>query len=304
MKASKNWAGWIILLFAAGILAYSQESAPDRAVVNFSNPAKPGTVEVNLRGGSITVKGYEGKEVIVEARWREKLLRPVGEEAVIADRIAAAFAEAKEEEQKAKEKAEAEKAKGMKPIQVESTGLTVEEEENVVSVDVEAADREADLMIQVPFSTSLRISTNEGGEITVDRVDGEIEVNNSEGTTNLNGVSGPVVADSGDGSIKAVFAKINPGKPMSFSAMDGDIDIILPFDAKVSLKMKTQEGKIYTDFDVKLTPSQQKKEEDERKDGGRYRVAFEKTTLGLINGGGVEIQLTTNEGNIYIRKAK
>jgi hypothetical protein len=53
-----------------------------------------------------------------------------------------------------------------------------------------------------------------------------------------------------------------------------------------------------------LTPSQQKQEEDERKEGGSYRVTYEKMTLGLINGGGTEIQLTTYEGNIYIRKAK
>ena len=88
------------------------------------------------------------------------------------------------------------------------------------------------------------------------------------------------------------------------SAMEGDLDITLPFDAKVSLKIKTDEGQIFTDFDIQLTPTQRKKEEDERRQGGGYRVAFEKVTLGLINGGGVEIQLTTYDGNIYIRKAK
>ena len=113
-----------------------------------------------------------------------------------------------------------------------------------------------------------------------------------------------MVADSSDGEIKVVFSKITPGKPMSLSAMDGDIDITLPPDAKASLKMKTDDGQIYTDFDVQLTPSQEKKEEDERREGGSYRVTYEKVTLGLINGGGTEIQLTSYDGNIYIRKAK
>ncbi len=186
---------------------------------------------------------------------------------------------------------------------MESTGLTVEEEENVVRVEVESGKRAVDLIIQVPFSTSLRLDSGDG-DVTVERVDGEIEVNSSDGSITLNNVSGPVVADSSDGGIKAVFGKVAPGKPMSFSTMEGDIDITLPFDVKAGLKLKSEEGKIFTDFDIRLTPSQQKKEQDERKEGGGYRVSFEKVTLGLINGGGVEIQLTTYEGDIYIRKAK
>lgn len=298
MKKSLMLIAPAILLFAAGMAIPAQEGTPERAVVSFSNPAKPGTVEVDLGEGSITVRGYEGKDVIVEARWREKLLTKDDRES------AAAIAEEElDEEEQAKRKAQAEKARGMKMFQVESTGLTVEEEENVVRVEVESGKRAVDLIIQVPFSTSLRLDSGDG-DVTVERVDGEIEVNSSDGSITLNNVSGPVVADSSDGGIKAVFGKVAPGKPMSFSTMEGDIDITLPFDVKAGLKLKSEEGKIFTDFDIRLTPSQQKKEQDERKEGGGYRVSFEKVTLGLINGGGVEIQLTTYEGDIYIRKAK
>jgi hypothetical protein len=298
MKTIIRLAGIIILLWAAGMANNAQESQADHAVVNFSNPAKPGTLEVDLSEGSIIIRGYEGKEVIIDARWRERLLKK--EEETPPEQP-----EEKTQEEIAREKAQTEKAKGMKMIEVESSGLTIEEEENVIQVSVEHGKRAVDLVIQVPFSASLRLSCHDDeGGITVDGVSGEIEVNTSDGPIILTNVSGPVVADSSDGEIKATFGKVTPGKPMSFSAMDGDIDITLPFDVKASLKMKTDEGKIFTDFDVRLTPSQQKKEEDERKDGGGYRVSFEKVTLGLINGGGVEIQLTAYEGNIYVRKAK
>jgi hypothetical protein len=287
----------------------AQESQADHAVVSFSNPAKPGTVEVGISEGSITVRGYEGKDVVIDARWREKSLTRVERElgpALAEERRREAEREEREEldqEELARQKAQAEKAKGMKALEVESMGLTIEEEENVIQVNVEEGKRAVDLVIQVPFSTSLRLSCRDDEKgVTVDRVDGEIEVDTGAGPIMLTNVSGPVVADSSEGEIKAVFGKVIPGKPMSFSAMDGDIDITLPADVKASLKMKTDEGQIFTDFDVRLTPSQQKKEEDERKEGGGYRVSFEKVTLGLINGGGVEIQLTTYEGNIYIRK--
>ena len=302
MKTIIRLAGIMILLWAAGLADNAQESQADHAVVSFTNPAKPGTVEVDISEGSITVRGYEGKDVIIDARWRERVLTKEEKEEAAA--LAGEEVELDQEEL-ARKKAQAEKAKGMKAIEVESMGLTIEEEENVIQVNAEEGKRAVDLVIQVPFSTSLRLSCRDDERgVTVDRVDGEIEVETSDGPIVLTNVSGPVVADSSDGEIKAVFGKVTPGKPMSFSAMEGDIDITLPFDVKASLKIKTDEGQIYTDFDVRLTPSQQKKEEDERKEGGGYRVAFEKVTLGLINGGGVEIQLTTYEGNIYVRKAK
>ena len=303
MKTIIRLAGIMILLWAAGLADNAQESQADHAVVSFSNPAKPGTVEVDISEGSITVRGYEGKDVIIDARWRERVLT---KEEELEEQAALAEEEGEvDQEELARKKAQAEKARGMKMLEVESMGLTVEEEENVIQVEVEEGKRAVDLLIQVPFSTSLRLSCRDDERgVTVQGVNGEIEVDTSGGPIVLTDVSGPVVADSSDGEIKAVFGKVTPGKPMSFSSMDGDIDITLPLDVKASLKMKTDEGQIFTDFDVQLTPSQQKKEEDERKEGGGYRVAFEKVTLGLINGGGAEIQLTTYEGNIYIRKAK
>ncbi len=301
MKKSLMIIAPVILLIAAGMTAPAQEGTAERATVSFSNPAKPGKVEVDLREGSITVRGYEGKDVIVEARWREKLLTKEDREVAAAlDRLREAELD---EEELTKKKAQAEKSRGMRMLQVESAGLTVEEEENVVRIDVDEGKRSVDLVIQVPFSTTLRLDSGDG-DVTVERVDGEIEISSNDGSITLNNISGPVVADSSDGEIKAVFGKVTPGKPMSFSTMDGDIDITLPSDVKASLKLKSEEGKVFTDFDIRLTPSQQKKEQDERKEGGGYRVSFEKVSLGLINGGGVEIQLTTYEGDIFIRRAK
>jgi hypothetical protein len=302
MKTIIRLAGIMILLWAAGLADNTQESQADHAVVSFSNPAKPGTLEVDISEGSITVRGYEGKDVIIDARWRERVLtrEELEEQEALPD-----AEEEVDQEELARKKAQAEKAKGMKMLEVESMGLSVEEEENVIQVNVEEGKRAVDLLIQVPFSTSLRLSCRDDERgVTVEGVSGEIEVDTGNGPIVLTDVSGPVVADSSDGEIKAVFGKVTPGKPMSFSSMDGDIDITLPSAVKASLKMKTDDGQIFTDFDVQLTPSQQKKEEDERKEGGGYRVAFEKVTLGLINGGGAEIQLTTYDGNIYIRKAK
>jgi hypothetical protein len=62
------------LTFAvAGLLAmlvHAQDIRPDRSSVRLSNPSRPASVKASLKSGGITVKGYDGKEVIVEARFR------------------------------------------------------------------------------------------------------------------------------------------------------------------------------------------------------------------------------------------
>src|SRR5512135_2661492 len=52
----------------------AKDETPDRAVVPLTNPAKPAKIEVSIMRGSITIRGYQGKEIIVEARTREKAL--------------------------------------------------------------------------------------------------------------------------------------------------------------------------------------------------------------------------------------
>ena len=93
--------------------------------------AKPGRVEAYVESGSITVKGYDGKDVIITTSIGGK----------------------KSTEQEQEEIPE--KAKGMKRIAANRTGLVVEEENNEMKIYVTARDDEVNLDIQVPIRTSL-----------------------------------------------------------------------------------------------------------------------------------------------------
>ena len=76
-------------------------------------------------------------------------------------------------------------------------------------------------------------------------------------------------------------------------------------NTKSNLKMRTDNGEIYSDFEVQLRPSDTKPTiEDTRRQGGRYRLQIDKSMTGAINGGGPEFDFRTFNGNIYIRKAK
>jgi DUF4097 and DUF4098 domain-containing protein YvlB len=330
----------LALLVMAGSLGFAQQTTrnektpeperitqaqPDRVVVPLSNPAKPAKIEASLMRGSITVKGYEGKDVIVEARIRERAVTPEGQ-------LAALYADQAKIEAKTKiqEKAledmerslaavappepppfpgqEAQKKErsheGMKLITSAMTGLTVEEDNNTVTINTESWKYSIDLSIQVPVSSSLELGAMNEGKIVVENVSGDIEVSGSNCPISLRNVSGSAVVHTVNGDIEAVFSRVAADKTLSFSNMNGDIDITLPADVKASVRMKSQQGNIYSDFDLALKTAPAKAEGAEKTEKGQFRISFDKGIYGTINGGGQEISLTTFRGDIFIRKKK
>jgi hypothetical protein len=337
------WIG-VALVAIAAIAGIAQQAQADRVTVPLTNPAKPAFVEVSVLSGSIKVTGYEGKEVIVEAKPREfKLIgdregfgpmtpavRPVPAVPPVPPagatpapaphveimprastqerierqlhrrlaRIASDSEESDKEEQSKKEK-----TAGLKQIPLSSSGLTVEEDNNHVTVEIESFRRAYDIDIKVPVGSSLKLESTNMGEIRVENVSGEIEVENVNGPIMLQNVSGTVVASTTNGDIEAALTRLAPDKPMSLATFNGDVDVTLPADAKATMKLKSQEGDVYSDFDLALKAAPVKTEES-GKATGRFRVSIERAALGTINGGGVELKLETYNGSIYIRKKK
>src|SRR5437588_9209842 len=260
-------------LAAAPVHAQIQtQSGADRLSVALSDPSRPALVKASLVNGGITVKAYDGKEVVVEARARNR-------ESGHSD-------------------------SNMKRIMVSSTGLSVEEENSEVCISTDSFARPIDLMISVPVHTSLKLSTVNSGGLVVTGVDGELDVNDVNGSVTLNNVSGSAVAHALNGRLLATFSRVNPQKAMAFSSLNGDIDVTFPADLKANLSLKSDRGEIFSDFDVQVQVSApQQVVEDGRGHGGKYLVKIDKAVHATINGGGPELQFTNFNGGIYIRKA-
>jgi hypothetical protein len=47
-------------------LLFAQDSA-DRVTVPFRDPSRPGSLHVDVINGSVTVRGYDGKDAIIES---------------------------------------------------------------------------------------------------------------------------------------------------------------------------------------------------------------------------------------------
>lgn len=264
----------VMTLFVAAALGSAQTPGVDRVAVPLADPDRPAILHVSLLAGSITVKSHSGKDVIVEITQPEDPPREV----------------------------KTQQRGGLKLIPNTSSGLTVEQEGNSVEVGVgmQAMHREKKLTIQVPVRTSVKLSTVNDGNIEVEGIQGEIEVNNVNGSVYLRNVSGSAVAHALNGELIATFQAVTPDKTMSFSSLNGTIDVTFPSTIKATLNLKSEQGDIYSDFDIAMEKTATRIEEEGK--GKRKRIVIEKGMRGTINGGGPEIQFKNFNGDIYIRK--
>jgi len=254
-------------------LALAQDTG-ERVVVPARNTTHARKVDVNLMGGSITVKAYAGKEVIVEARGGS----------------------GRSEREREPDKA----AEGMRRLDLPARGLSVEEENNVVTVRMQRAQR-GELVISVPPDTSLKLNTMHG-EIAVEGVKGELDISSMNGKITLTNVSGSVLANTMNGTMKVTMDAVDANKPLSFSSMNGTIDVMLPADFKANVKLRTDHGEVYSDFDFKLGGGAITQKNDSSE--GKFKVTMDRTITGTINGGGTDATFKTYNGTIYLRKKK
>src|SRR5262249_3450588 len=181
-------------------------------------------------------------------------------------------------------------------------GFQVIEEHNEITIS--GANRALDFDIRVPSRTSLRVNTVNGGAIVIDAIEGEIETNNTNGSITLTNIAGSVVANSTNGKVAVTFKSVTSGKAMAFTSLNGAVDVTLPASTKADLKLQSDRGDVYTDFDVQLRPAAPPKPDDAGRGSGRFRLNVNRAISGTINGGGAEFELRTFNGDVYLRKTK
>jgi Putative adhesin len=252
-------------------------AAQDKVTVPLSSPGQPVTLKARLISGSITVTAGTGPQVVIESEAGAK----DSQNAVPGRDV----------------------PPGMHRIDSGGHGFNAEEDHNVVTVISDFGGQSVNLKIQVPVNTSVELKTVNGGHIDVTGISGDLDVENVNGPVTLKNVSGSVSAHTVNGSLTVGLDKVTPDKPMSFSSLNGKVDVTLPADTKARLRLKTTNGSIYSDFDVKTEPDNSKPVvEDGRGQGGKYRIRTDRGVYGSINGGGPEYSFQTMNGTILIHK--
>jgi hypothetical protein len=204
MKAKGIVAAAVGAVFMTGALVLAQTAS--RLTVPFSDPSRPGTVNVSLFQGGITVRAGNGRDVIVMAEGRVT----------------------------AQNQAPTGKGTGLRRLN-QPVGLSVNEENNVMTISSGRALNGGDVELQVPPRTNLKLSTVNGDEILVERIEGDIEVTAVNGSVTLNDIAGAAVVHSTNGEVKVNLRQITPQKPMSFTSFNGDVDVTLPPNTRANL---------------------------------------------------------------------
>ncbi len=263
----------LVALVLGGAAAAQQ--ANQRIPVPLSDPSRPPSVHLGLIQGGITVRGTDRKDILIEASTASDTPRD-----------------------------EKPNASGLKRIP-QPAALTVDEENNRVRISAGSPDKYYNITIEVPARTNLEISTINDGEISVEGVEGELEIGNVNGGITLTRVAGSVVAHTTNGDVRVALARVTPQKTMAFTTLNGDVDVTFPAATKATLKLRSEQGEILTDFDLKVLPdSSAPKIEDTRQSGGRYRIEVNKLLSATINGGGPDFEMRSFTGNVYVRAAK
>lgn len=273
MKTIKIAGTIIITMLLTGRLFAQDGEKTQQLVIPLSQPGKAYKLDVGLLNGSITVTTYEGKDVIIDVQSGD--------------------------EHKGRSE---ERENGMRRLNSSNVSIQAEESNNRVTVHGDA-NKKADLTIKIPQNeVDLKLNTVNDGNINVSNASGALEISNVNGYIKLNNVSGSVVANTVNGKVEVTFKTIDPKAAMAFSTLNGNVDVTFPASLKANVKLKSDRGDIYTDFDV--VTEQHEPKVTRSSNSGMLSLKIEDWVYGKIDGGGPEILMKNMNGNIYIRKAK
>ncbi len=263
----------VILCLAISMNLSAQQTPSEQLVVPLSSPGKPYTLKVHLVTGSIEVTSYEGKDIIIDVTSDDD-----GEKQSLTTR------------------------EGMNRIST-SGGyeVTARELDNVVTVQSGNPMKAVNLDMKIPQNVKLNLGTVNNGSIIVDNITGELEVKNVNDMIRLTNISGSVVANTINGDVTVTFKSVDPASPMAFSTLNGDVDVTFPADTKANLKLKSDNGDIFSDFEVEINKTTPKI--DKTEDKGMYKIKKDDWVSGKINGGGPEIMMKNMHGDIYVKRA-
>lgn len=230
----------LIASLAAAPLARAAEDEGSTVTVKLSAPDKPSTLSLDMPWADIRIVGVDGDTVTVDSTLRQKNAKPT-------------------------------RPGGLRRLDDE-VSFELTEQDNVVTLrlagDNPWGGHDAEFKISVPRAMALNLKTEAGGDLVVQGVEGDIEVNNMNGEVKLDGLVGSAVINTMNGEVRAIYAKA-PVKPVSITSMNGEVDLRVPADTKANIRMRTHNGSILTDFDEAVL-----KTKSEGSKHGGYNYAY------------------------------
>lgn len=221
MKSLRLPSVFVVASAIAGLLLGTARAEDAPTVIKFSDPAKPGTVKIVFGHGDLQIVAADAPEVSIRSSVKPATQKP--------------------------------RKDGLRVLTTASS-FALSEKDNVVTLDA-ASDNwgkgAGDLKIAVPRNASIVVQSTMGGggNITCTGIGGDIEINSLNGEIRLNDLAGGAIVSTLNGEIHAAVRELRDNKPLSFTSMNGEVELRVPATAKANLRFRTQNGSVATDFE-------------------------------------------------------
>jgi len=225
-----------------------------------------GRLEIN-EVNNVTIEGYAGNEIVFSSldRDRENDSRSKGLRAISANGLE------------------------------DNTGIGLSVRENGSTYEVYQLKKmdgpRVKIMVPKGVTISYRHTSPHGSDVKLRNVESEVEISTVHNSIQLDNVTGPMNVRTAHGRIEVDFND-NVKGPIYFSSTHGLVDVSLPLATKANITMSAGHGEIFVDPNLKL---------EVPKSGEWVKYGSNKVE-GKLNGGGIEISLSTSHGNVYLRK--
>jgi hypothetical protein len=153
-----------------------------------------------------------------------------------------------------------------------------------------------DFELQVPPDTAVSLKTVNDGDIKVEGVAGDYDVDNINGGIQMAEVSGSGRVYALNGRVQVLFRE-NPRAASSFGSLNGEVRVSFRPSLAADLRFKTFNGGVFTDFPVTYLPVQAAA--GERRDGKFVYKSNEWSSV-RVGRGGPELSFDAFNGNIRI----
>ena len=145
-------------------------------------------------------------------------------------------------------------------------------------------------MVPKGIIVSFSFESQYGGTAAFKNMENEIEVSTSYNSIELENVTGPLTVKTVYGHVEAEFSQ-NVKGPISIVSIYGYADVTLPLATKANLKMSTSYGEIFVAPEFKIEIEKQ-----------GSMVQYSDKVKGTINGGGLNVDIRSDYGKVYLRK--
>lgn len=190
------------------------------------------------------------------------------------------------------------KYSGLRRIGSPKPGIEITEDNNVVEIECESHNGEVDITIYLPVNFDLDLGNHTNGDISVENINGEVNLESHNGDISATEIKGTVHANTYNGDVEVEMVTIPNPNDMSFGSYNGDIEIILPPDYSTDFKLKTHTGDILSDLELAEVSQ---KSDLKKSNNGSFKIYTDTWTYVRLNQGGPEVTINSYNGDIIIK---